>query len=473
MNFKLLLLFLYNTVFSIGSQAQMQTVYLSSFGAIPNDNKSDQIAFNKASEYINTKKGNVRLVMNAGKYTVGVLPKYSNKEDIPKSAASLHDVMNIKNCNNVIIEGMGSVVIKFLDNIPVGTLPNQPNLRDSAVHIGSLFRFTSCINISFLNFVAHGNNENLTLLKIWGAGANPYEREHEGLFILNCQQVNVKNVSFIHFVRDGVLILEDEDKIHVKDIIFVNCIFNKNGRNGVSWCGGENVSFYKCTFNNNATGKIVTNPGSGLDIEPERNALCKKGVFRKCEFTNNGGYAITTGYETAFDVLFDSCTITGNTNYAIGCQSPKFTFSNSTFSGTCLFAYDSNNEDAGIKLINCTFADSIFKKKVFNLNYLVGISGRYVQFNNCSFNCYKVPILYTEIKKKGDLNNKENTFFKNCFFSVYFKKPSTWGKLAFLVSNTSFENCSFKTIGIAEYKDVLNEPIRNIQQKKSIFIGNK
>jgi hypothetical protein len=473
MNFKFILLFFCTNVLAYKTQAQVKTIYLSSFGAIANDNKSDHNAFNKAGEYINTHKGNIRLVISKGVYIVGVLPKSNNREDIPIGENSINDVINIKNCNNVTIEGEGKVIIKFADNIPVGTLPNQKNNKDSAVHIGSLFYLTSCTNVKFLNIIADGNNENFKLLKTWGIGNNPYERAHYGLFLLNCQNVFCNNVSYNNFVTDGALILEDEDKIPAKNISFTKCNFNKNGRNGVSWCGGENVNFYKCTFSNNATGKIVTNPGAGLDIEPERNALCKKGVFRKCEFTNNGGYAITSGYETASDVVFDSCIIIGNNVYALICQSPKFIFANSTFAGTCLFTYDSKTEDDGIKVINCTFADSIFKKRVFTLNYLVGILGRYIQFDSCSFNCYKVPILYTEIKKRGELNSTENTSFKNCSFATYFNKPSTWKKHAFLVSNANFENCSFKTTGIAEYKGALNEPGRNIQQKKSIFIGNK
>ncbi|WP_255153843.1 hypothetical protein [Ferruginibacter sp. HRS2-29] len=48
--------------------------------------------------------------------------------------------------------------------------------------------------------------------------------------------------------RDGPMILEDRDKIPVRGISFSNCTFNYNGRNGFSWCGGEEVRFYKCFF---------------------------------------------------------------------------------------------------------------------------------------------------------------------------------------------------------------------------------
>jgi hypothetical protein len=472
MNFKFLLVVFFNISLTIAAGAQVKTVYLSDFGAIANDNRSDQQAFNKAAGYINAHKGNTRLIISQGKYLVGNKPRYSRDEDIPTGAASLNDVMNLMNCNNVTIEGAGNVMIKFEDGLPFGTLPNRPGGADSAVHIGSLFRLTNCTNFSLLNFSADGNNENFRLLKFWGVGNNAYERENEGLFILNCQQVTVNNVSFKGFGRDGAMILQDADKIPVKNIFFTNCSFNNNGRNGLSWCGGENIRLYNCQFNNNGKGKIVTNPSSGLDIEPERNALCKKGIIIKCEFSNNAGYSVVSGYTEASDVTFDSCTITGNSNYALFSGSPGFTFKNTAIAGSCLLTYDAANEKEGMNFTNCTFTDSLVKKKIFAPSYLVAITGRYAKFESCSFTSYKKPVLYTEVKKKKSKEDPENSFFNNCSFNVYFKKASTWGSYAFLVSHSKFVGCTFRSGGYADFKRILNDTEKNVQQQRSIFINN-
>lgn len=452
-------------------KSQVKTVYISDFGANANDNKSDQEAFNKAGEYINRHKGNTHLVIPGGKYIVGVLPTFSKDENIPTGAASLNDVLNLKNCNNVIIEGLDNVMIKFEDGLPFGTLPNRLNNADSAVHIGSLFRLTNCTNIKLLNFYADGNNENFKFLKTWGVGNNAYEREHEGLFILNCQQVTVNNVSFKGFGRDGAMILQDADKIAVKNVFFTNSSFNNNGRNGLSWCGGENIRLYNCQFNNNGKGIIVTNPASGLDIEPERNALCKKGSIIKCEFSNNAGYSVVSGYTEASDVIFDSCTITGNTNYALLCASPRFTFNNTNIAGCSLLSYDAANERDGMYFKNCTFTDSLLRKKIFAPSYLTAITGRYARFDKCDFRGYKIPVLYTEIKKKKANDDIENTRFTDCSFNVYFKKASTWGQYAFLVSHSNFVNCVFKSSGYADFKRILNDREKNVYQQKSIFLS--
>ena len=472
MNLKYLLLIYFHISLTISAGAQVKTVYLSDFGAIANDNRSDQQAFNKAAEYINARKGNTRLIISRGKYLVGVKPRYSRDDDIPTGAASLNNVMNFENCDNLIIEGTGNVLIRFADGLPFGTLTNRPGSADSSVHIGSLFRLINCTNITMLNFTADGNNENFRLLKTWGEGTNSYEREHEGLFILNCQQVTINNVSFLNFGRDGAMILQDADKMPVKNIVFTNCSFNNNGRDGLSWCGGENISLYNCRFNNNGKGKISTNPAAGLDIEPERYALCKKGSIIKCVFSNNGGNSVVSGYAEASDVIFDSCIITGNSNYALLCASPGFSFKNTAIAGCSLLSYDAANEKDGMNFINCSFTDSLLKKKVFAPNYLVAITGRYAKFDNCSFTSYKKPALYTEVKKKKSKEDNENSFFNNCTFNVYFKKPSTWGPYAFLVSHSKFVGCTFRSAGYADFKRIINDPEKNVRQQKSIFINN-
>jgi hypothetical protein len=63
----------------------------------------------------------------------------------------------------------------------------------------------------------------------------------------------------------------------------------------------------------------------------------------------------------------------------------------------------------------------------------------------------------------------ENTYYKSCSFAAYFIKPSTWQRHAFLLSNSIFEDCNFKTKGYADFKYVLNEPGRNIHQQRSTF----
>ena len=125
-----------------------------------------------------------------------------------------------------------------------------------------------------------------------------------------------------------------------------------------------------------------------------------------------------------------------------------------------------------MKFNNCTFTDSLYKQKIFVLNYLTGITGRYAKFTKCSFTSYKVPLLYTEIKKQKSLADNENSVFTNCVFGVYFKKASTWGANAFLVSNSLFVNCTFKSGGYADFKKIVNSPEKNIYQQKSVFVNN-
>jgi hypothetical protein len=465
----IILLTLWNLVICEATSQDL-TISIRQFGAKPNDHLSDQKAFNQAAEFINKRKGNVKLIIPEGTYQVG--PPYNYKAhlgDIP--LARQWDVFSLVNCKNVIIEGLGKTSIKFMDNIPFGCVPYRADKKDSSVHIGTLFRFTSCNNIALKNINTHGNNIKFRLLNNWGVGVNPYEREHEGLFVLNCQKLQVENCNFNYFGRDGVIIIQDEDKQQTRDISFRNCNFNYNGRDGLSWCGGENVSFYNCQFSYNASGRIVTNPASGIDIEPERNGTCKNGKFIKCSFVSNGGYGIVSmnANETS-TMLFDSCKIYGNYNYSIVTNSPKVKFTNSEFAGTAIFSYDASSEEMGMKIINCTFRDSLPGKKVFRGGYMLSITGRYIRFSNCIFKSYVVPSLYTEIRKKSKNDHPENTIFLNCIFDANFRKKSTWDEWAFLVSHSHFVGCTFKSSGIADFKGILGQGEKNIYQKNSRFV---
>lgn len=441
---------------------QTHVVSIIDFGAAPNDQKSDQLAFNAAAKYINKRKGFTKLIIPTGSYLVGPIYNYNQKiKSI--SRGRLWDVLNLENCDSVVIEGGKDARIKFNSGIPVGTVPGLSQNTDSAVHVGAFIRLTNSKNITVKNLHANGNNSQFRLLKTWGAGTNPYEREHDGLFLLNCQNIQVLNSSFNYFVRDGVMILQDKDKMPVKNITIINSKFNNNGRNGLSWCGGENVNFANCQFNFNATGKIVTNPACGIDIEPERGAKCRNGSFTDCLIEGNGGYALGSGYAEASNVTFKNCKFIGSSNYSIFCQSPAFVFKDCTIAGTSMFTYNSYNRANGTQLINCKIVDSIADKKIFKENYLLAVKGRYVSFSGCDFKTYSVPIVYTEISKKSGKKDGENTLFENCIFTANFKKKSTWGNLALLTSNSKFKNCKFYSTGLADFNSNLKSSEKNIE----------
>ncbi|MFT3978961.1 MAG: right-handed parallel beta-helix repeat-containing protein [Ferruginibacter sp.] len=451
---------------------QVKTVYLTSFGAKPNDNISDQKAFNAASEYINKRKGNVKLVIPAGKYLVG--PDYDYKLPVKKlPAGKLWDVIHLENCENVSFEGTGKVTIQFRDNIPFGCTLAYSDKPDSSVHIGSLFRLVSCKNITINNIKADGNNRKLRLLEYSGVGNSPYQREHEGLFILNCQNVTVKNTGFNYFGRDGFMVLQDNDKMPVKSLEFYNCTFNYNGRDGVSWCGGEDILFKNCEFNYNSRGRIQTNPGVGLDIEPERGANSSNGHFINCSFKDNGGYGIGSMDTAAVNILFDSCRIVGNTNYSLVINSKKVTINRSGIIGTALFLYDAGKEEDGFKIDSCTFTDTILGKKVFRDGYMLAIRGRYMRFNDCNFTSFAIPSLYTEIKKHKSLNDMENTIFKNCLFDARFKRASTWNNWGFIISHSLFDNCEFRSAGYVDFKTIFNQREKNVYLKNSRFTNKQ
>ena len=378
----------------------METIYIKNFGAIPNDKCSDQKAFNDAAAYINKRKGNVKLIIGEGTYLVG--PPYNYKSSYKNLPLSQQwDVLALTNCNNVIIEGQGMPSIKFLDNIPFGCVPYRSDKKDSSVHIGSLFRFISCNNVSMRDINAHGNNTNFRLLHNWGVGANPYEREHEGLFILNCKDVTVQNSNFNYFGRDGLMILEDQDKQPVQRLRFTDCNFNYNGRDGVSWCGGADVSFYNCNFNYNASGKIVTNPGSGAAIFSYDAPSEPMGIkITNCTFTD------TLPGKRVF-----------RNNYMVSIQGRYMRFNNCTFTSfivpslyTEIRKKDKNDHPENTFFRNCVFNANFKKASTWDKwAFLVSHS----HFIDCTFNSSGVAD-FKGILGQGEKNiyQQKNKFIK-------------------------------------------------------------
>lgn len=453
------------------SNAQVAVMNLKDFGAVPNDGKSDHEAFKKAAAVINKRKMNVKLVIEAGKYIVGPKAQYDARGALTRFDA-LDDVMNLTGCSNIFIEGKGKVTIVFADKIPIGIVTKN-KVPVKAYDIGSLFRLTRCKNISISNIQANGNLPRLKYFENWGLGTNAYERDHDGLFIMNSQKITVKNSSFNGFVRDGCMILGDTNQLKVADLSFFNCSFDYNGRNGVSWTAGDNVRFYKCNFRNMSNGPVTTNPGAGLDIEPERGATCSRGAFIQCEFSGNRGYAVTSGLPATSDVLFDSCKIIGTHSYALYAVSPRMVFKNTLIAGSSLLYYTAEKAEDGLQFYNCDFTDSLKGHRLFTLTYVAGIIGRYERFYDCTFTGYKVPAVFAEISRKNPADDRENCLFERCTFSALYHSPSSYNQHGFLLYNCNFNSCTFKSTDYTDFNYILNEQFRKNRQQNSRFIKIK
>ncbi|MFT3912404.1 MAG: T9SS type A sorting domain-containing protein [Ferruginibacter sp.] len=168
----------------------------------------------------------------------------------------------------------------------------------------NIFRFIDCDNIAMYDFNIEGSSDDMVLGGQFSTGIAPYELQNHGIFATNLTNFSMNNIHISKMGGDGIDIrnaVPNASGGPDNNIKIVDCSFNENGRNGVSWNGGNGFYMYNVTCNGNANPKlkIRSNPGAGIDIEPESNSdygaphnACVNGHFENCHFMDNTGHGI-------------------------------------------------------------------------------------------------------------------------------------------------------------------------------------
>lgn len=164
------------------------------------------------------------------------------------------------------------------------------DLSDSVLKYKSTSIYASFLILGGENFLS----ENITLLngKIIG-NKNELKTVTEwmhGISIKEGKNIKIENIESNLNRGDGLYIGMDNEKEENRNqfIEVVNCIFDKNYRQGCSIVSGQNITFTDTKFTNTSG----TAPQSGVDIEPNSYSsgfrdLCKYILFNNCEFSGN------------------------------------------------------------------------------------------------------------------------------------------------------------------------------------------
>ncbi|MBQ7190777.1 MAG: right-handed parallel beta-helix repeat-containing protein [Kiritimatiellae bacterium] len=133
------------------------------------------------------------------------------------------------------------------------------------------------------------------------------------LRIIRSENVHVEGMRFIESGGDGIVIAQS------KNVTIRNCLCDRNHRQGISLCSGENV-LIENTVMSNTSG---TAPQAGIDLEPdtpgEKLVNC---TLRNCLSENNQGDGFTVYLNSLNEdsspvsILFENCRSVGNRNAA-------------------------------------------------------------------------------------------------------------------------------------------------------------
>ena len=396
------------------------TVHIKDFGAKANGKQNCTEAFQKAAAYLKANGG--ILIIDPGIYILG---RQRQTHSYTSGSSFVNDsILLFRNAiYPIVISGYGAT-LKAADGLKFGSFNPVTGQKDSirkegnrSSYYASAFTFIAaigCKSITIKGLTMDGNSGKLDIGPAFDEGG--IQLSALGISVYGNKKVNIEDCYIHHCALDAILIgwtgLKDTDSIYPHSIKNVKAKYN--GRQGLSWVGGNNLTVINSEFS--FTGKalnngkpVVSKPSAGIDIEIEE-SIIKNGSFINCVINDNTGPGISSIGHDTYNINFKKCTFIGTTNSAAYPKSQGFSFDSCSFVGKVERIFGSADKSKAISFKNCLF--SMDKKKSPN-GKVYGdrcefYEGTNVIFENCIFEAAdrRLPIFA----------NREITFL-NCSFS--------------------------------------------------------
>jgi hypothetical protein len=447
---------------------------IKSFGARGDGKTNDHEAFQKAAAFFNARGGNGKLVISKGTYVVG--KQVFNRNTKLKPVYEGSDALSFVAVRNLVVEGEMGASLKYADGLRFGAFQAQngtPYFHGNNFFadgyslgiVGNAISLQNCSNVVIRTIDLDGNNENLILGGVYGDTG--IQIPHNGIFIINASNVKVENVKAHHFGLDGIMIGSNTgDSANPDHILLSNSTFEFNGRQGLSWIGGNDLKALNCRFNHNGRGKISSMPKSGVDIEAEM-GLIKNGLFNQCEFINNAGCGLVADSGPSSNCTFNGCTFWGVTNWSLWITKPGFKITNSKIYGSFVHGYDAATDAEATEFQHCLFEDRPYKGQEPFGNFLIETNQkRRVRFDDCTMLAHKKKIVWME--SNPSWKPEEKYQLKNCRL-IYESDKFPEGGWVSLTRNIRFKNCTFEMLHPAAEKQ--NFYFNGVTEKYNVNLG--
>ncbi len=396
-----------------------KTVHIRDFGAIGDGKTNNTIAFQKASAYLKANGG--KLIIDSGIYIAG-------KQKLAGNYGAGHSyspapIISITGGSKPITIIGDKAIIKAADSLKYGSfnpvtglkdsLRKQGNVSDYYASAFSMINIISCSSITIIGITIDGNSGKMDIGP--GFGPSGIQLAALGIGLYGNKKAKVTDCYIHHCALDGIIVawpgLKDYDPIYPHTIINVRAEYN--GRQGLSWVGGNNLTVINCNFS--STGKalnngipVVSKPSAGIDIEVE-NSIIRNGNFVNCFIYDNAGSGIISIGQNTYNIHFRKCTFIGTTNSAAYPESQNFSFDSCTFVGMVQRIFGSADKEKAVSFKDCLFTmDSTLSpnRKVYG-NTWEFYDAKNALFDHCIFKA--------EGKALPTFNTPE-IIFLNCTF---------------------------------------------------------
>jgi hypothetical protein len=336
------------------------------FGASPGASaRENSRAFAAASGAIN-RAGGGTLLVPPGTYRVGH-QQIAGRRGLGR-AVLVADIIKIERCRGpVTISGTGAV-LKAADGLrygafdPVTGRTHQAKLpftdTDFRADAYTMIAVRHCSGpVRIEGFELDGNQRTYQLGGEWG----DVGRQVSAIGIVidgNTGGVTIERVNSRDHGQDGIMAVHHglTNRSPRYPVMLTDVVCDRNGRQGLSWVGGTQLTAIRCKFNRTGRGRVASPPGAGVDIEAE-GSVCRNGRFVECEFSDNSGNGLVADTGDSADVSFERCRFIGTTTWSAWPAKPRFSFRDCLFVGSIVRVFPHADPKQATQFIGCRFDD--------------------------------------------------------------------------------------------------------------------
>ena len=414
-------------------------IHITDFGAIGNGITNSTEAFQKAASYLQANGGT--LIIDPGTYILGK-QRFSESYSAGSSYFAEPILSIIGGQKPIIISGYNAI-LKAADGLKYGSFNPVTAEKDSirkegnpSSYYASAFTFinvVSCLSVTIMGITLDGNSGKMNIGPAFGPEG--IQLSALGIGLYGNRNAVVTDCYIHHCALDGIIVawpgLKDSDPTYPHTISNVKAEYN--GRQGLSWVGGNNLTVINSEFSSTGKGlnngvPVVSKPSAGIDIEIE-NSIIKNGRFINClVYDNSGPGIISIGHDT-YNINFSKCTFIGTTNSAAYPKSQNFSFDSCTFVGKVERIFGSADKSKATTFTDCLFTLDTSKSpdgKVYGDTWEF-YEGQNVLFKNCGFDA--------DGERMPTFNTPEITFL-DCTFSQ--NSDADFNAAAFFEGTTRF-----------------------------------
>ena len=423
------------------------------FGAVGDGKTNDQTAFQKAADFFNQ-----RVKTSAGAApAVLLIPRgvYLVGRQNPLGGEGI-DVLRLTGCRNLTIQGAdsASTEIRYVGGLrygafdPAGQRPFEAPTaffvdRKYAAIVGTCIVLQGCENVAVTGLALNGNVSRAVVGGHWGDTG--IQLNYDGIFVGDSRGITLRGLALHHFGRDGVQVLnhlaKSLDDAQADNIVLENLTANYNGRQGLSVTGVSGLRATNCSFSH--TGRVVipalgkalfSNPGAGVDLEPE-NGFVKNVRLDNCRLVDNAGQALVSDRpggdhpEATKNIVIANSLLWGTTNWSAWVTQPDFLFTNCRIYGAFVHGARATRPAEATRFVGCTFEDRPYRGQPAYGQSLLNSDGaaRYMSFTDCRFVGTHGYLMWAIVSKpQGGGSPDTASFFhlRRCTFLYDYTQPT-------------------------------------------------